>query len=79
MIFEYGETYADVIALNLSYPAVSQIYAFTVPPAFKVTPLVANSTPIVGYLFFGSSFLMYRLRRCVFPTPVSPTRITNKK
>ena len=72
----FNETYAEVIALKRSYPAVSQIWALTVPPAFSVTPLVANSTPIVGYLFFGSSFLMYRLSKWVLPTPVSPTKIT---
>ena len=71
-------TYADVMALKRSWPAVSQIWALTVPPAFSVTPLVANSTPMVGYLFFGSSFLIYRLKRCVFPTPVSPTKMTIK-
>ena len=64
------------MALKRSWPAVSQICAFTVPPAFSVTPFVANSTPMVGYLFFGNSFFMYRLSKCVFPTPVSPTRIT---
>lgn len=66
------------MALKRSWPAVSQIWALTVPPAFSVTPLVANSTPIVGYLFLGNSFLIYRLNRCVLPTPVSPTRITIK-
>ena len=86
-------TYALVIALNLSYPAidilrwcmyecellpVSQIYALTVPPVFNGTGLVANSTPIVGNLFFGNEPLMYLLNRWVFPTPVSPTRITKE-
>ena len=73
------DTYAEVMALKRSWPAVSQICALTVPPAFSVTPLVANSTPMVGYLFLGSSFLIYRLSRCVFPTPVSPTRITTSQ
>ena len=65
-----------MIALNLSVPAVSQIYAFTVPPVFKGTGFVANSTPIVGYLFLGRVPFMYLLSKKVFPTPASPTKMT---
>jgi len=32
---------------------VSHIYALTVPPFLRVTFFVANSTPIVGAVFFG--------------------------
>ena len=70
-------TYALVIALNLSYPAVSQICAFTVPPVLSGTALVANSTPMVGLSFLGSALVTYRLSKWVLPTSVSPTKITN--
>jgi hypothetical protein len=50
-----------------------------VPPVFKGTGFVANSTPIVGNLFLGSEPLMYLESKWVLPTPVSPTRITNIK
>lgn len=35
------------------YLPVSHICAFTVPPDFRVTFFVANSTPIVGAGFLG--------------------------
>lgn len=65
---------------------VSQIWALTVPPDFKVTFFVANSTPIVGAGFLGSEpfkylneynhICAYWFKRQVFPTEASPTKIT---
>jgi len=69
--------YAAVIALYFSYPAVSHICAFTLPPDANWTVAVANSTPIVGNVFSGASSLVYLYSRWVFPTPASPIRTTN--
>lgn len=55
---------------------VSQICAFTLSPFLRVTVLVANSTPIVGTGFRGSTPFTYLFSKWVLPTPVSPTRMT---
>ena len=47
------------MALKRSVPAVSQIWALTVPPLLNDMVLVANSTPIVGPFLRGRSSLMY--------------------
>lgn len=70
-------TYADVIALYRSCPAVSHICAFIVFPSTWML-LVANSTPMVLLLSRLNSFRVNRDRRLLFPTPESPIRTTEK-
>lgn len=72
------DTHADVMALYLSSPAVSQIWALMVkPPSCTVREL--NSTPMVVRLSWLNSFLVKRASRLLFPTPDSPIRTTTGK
>ena len=79
------------MALYLSWPAVSQIWALIVFPSTwtiyifywnKMTKpstcmdLVANSTPIVDFDSKLNAFLVNLEKRLDFPTPESPIRTT---
>ena len=68
--------YAEVMALNLSCPAVSQIWALTLLPPSTSMLLVANSTPMVDLDSRENSLRVKRSSRFVFPTPESPTSTT---
>ena len=57
---------------------VSHICTRTVPPVFKGTGLVANSTPIVGNFDLGNYPLIYLLSKWVLPTLESPRRMILK-
>lgn len=63
---------------NLSWPAVSQIWAFTILSSTWMLR-VANSTPMVDLDSKLNSFLVNRDKRLDFPTPESPIRTTLNK
>lgn len=71
-------THAEVMARYLSWPAVSQIWAFIVFPSTWML-LVANSTPMVLLLSRLNSLRVKRDRRLLFPTPESPINTTEKR
>lgn len=62
---------------SVQFIPVSHICALTLSPFLRATVLVANSTPMVGTGLRGRIPFTYLFSRCVFPTPVSPTKITN--
>ena len=68
-------TYALVIALNLSWPAVSQIWALIVLESTWIL-LVANSTPIVDLDSKLNSLRVKRDNKLDLPTPESPIKTT---
>lgn len=63
------------MALYLSCPAVSQIWALTVLPSTWILR-VANSTPMVLLLSRLNSLRVKRESRLLLPTPESPIRTT---
>ena len=66
------------MALYLSCPAVSHIWALTVFASTCIL-FVANSTPIVDLDSKLNSFLVNLDRRFDLPTPESPMRTTFKQ
>ena len=71
-------SYALVMALYRSWPAVSHICAFIVLPSTWIL-LVANSTPMVLLLSRLNSFLVNLDSKLLFPTPESPINTTGEQ
>ena len=63
---------------NLSWPAVSQIWALTILSSTRILR-VANSTPIVDLDSRLNSLRVNLERRLDFPTPESPINTTLKR
>ncbi len=70
-------SYADVMALYLSCPAVSQICALMIFPSTWML-LVANSTPMVDLDSRLNSLRVKRESKLLLPTPESPIRTTTE-
>jgi hypothetical protein len=72
--------YCVVSDLKRSWPAVSQIWIWTLILSCGTSNnLLLNSTPIVDEISFGGFwFLINQWTNAVFPTLASPTRTTKR-
>lgn len=62
--------------MYFSFPAVSHNCALTYPPSRNCIIFVANSIAIVGNGDVGNTPFTYFANKLLFPTEISPTRIT---